>query len=694
MRVSMLSPAPLPSPAGRGRIAAGLFEIRTTGFAERSSEESGLHDSFSLSLREREDAAKNQIPLRNTVFLSLLVFGLLSRALDSTAHAAAKLPEARAKQIAAMLPARPAGLGQPITNRAVWRKLAQRSAFEELVSDAQELAKEPVPELPDDLYLDFSRTGNRDRCQAVLFARSERLSTLTLAECVENRGRFTKPVVEVIAALCAERTWVYPAHDGALNNFYGRIVEMDLRATHVAWELATADFLLGDKLPAETRRLIREHAQRRVLQSYRDMVEGRRGEIHWLRVQNNWNAVCLAGVTGTALALEESRERRAWFIESAEYYIRNFLKGFTPDGYCSEGLGYWNYGFGHFVMLGETVRQATGGGLDLLANPAALAPALFPSRSEIINGIWPVIADCYPGTHPGEKLSRYLDERLGLRKTGDRDDIFLRPDQGLVSTALFAFLPAPLPPAQHAGRITDSPLRTWFTNAGVLICRPMPGSKMRFAAALKGGNNGEHHNHNDAGSFSVVSGKAMVICDPGAEVYTRRTFSAQRYDSKVLNSFGHAVPVVAGQLQRPGGEARAMVLRTDFTDEADTLALDIRSAYIVPELQKLERTFVFHRTLPASLTVRDQVAFTGAETFETALVTWGKWKKISENELLISDGNDAVRVKIETGGRPFTVISETLDEDVHYPTKPLRIGIALELQVKEAVVTLTITPET
>ncbi len=650
MHVSTFSPSPWPSPAGRGGIAASFSKLR------------------------------------------VLVFTFVVCAFEPTAHAAAGISETRVREITAMLSANPAGLGQAATNRLAWDKLARRAAFASVVSEAQKLAAEPVPELTDDLYLDYSRTGNRDRCQAVLFARNERLSTLTLAECLEDQGRFIKPIAATIAAMCAERTWVYPAHDGALNNFYGRTVEIDLRATHVAWELATADFLLGDKFPADTRRMIRENLKRRVFQPYHDMVEGRREGMFWLRATHNWNAVCLAGVTGSALALEESPEERAWFIAAAEFYIRNFLKGFTPDGYCSEGLGYWNYGFGHFTMLGETVRQATAGGVDLLANPAALAPALFPPRSEIINGVWPIIADCWPGSKPGDKISRYLAERLGLPVTGKREDVFCRPDRSLASTALYAFLPDPLPVAQRAPRTEDSPLRTWFTNAGVLICRPAPKSKTKFAVALKGGHNAEHHNHNDVGSFSVVLGKTMVLCDPGAEVYTRRTFSPQRYESKVLNSFGHAVPVVAGQLQRTGADARAVVLRTKFTDQADTLVLDIRSAYGVPELQKLERMFVFRRASTTSLTVRDEVAFTEPKSFTSALVTWGQWKQVSKNELLVSDGDAAVRVKIETGGLPFTVSAETLDEDVHSPAKPVRIGIALSSPVRVAEVTLAISP--
>lgn len=612
----------------------------------------------------------------------------------ATGDASVKLDPARVKEIAAWLPAQPAGVGQPITNRPAWEKLARQSAFAPVVPAAERLAKSEVPPLPDDLFLDYSRTGNRDRGQKVLSQRAERLEMFTLAECLEDRGRFIVPLTNVIAALCAERTWVYPAHDGKLDSFYGRTTNVDLRATAVAWELATADHLLGDKLPADTRRLIRENVQRRVLQPFRDMVTGRREELGWLRATHNWNAVCLAGVAGAALALEESPEQRAWFVAAVEQYIRNFLKGFTPDGYCSEGLSYWNYGFGRFVFLTEAMREATGGRVDLLANPAALPAALFASRAEILNGIYPTIADCSPGTRPDEKIRRYLDERLSLAAPASRGEIFTRPAGALAATALLAFLPEPLPVAQRADKTGDSPLRTWFKDGGVLICRPAPGGKTEFAAVLKGGHNAEHHNHNDVGSFSVVAGREMVLCDPGAEVYTARTFSSKRYESKVLNSFGHGVPVIAGKLQRPGAEARAVVLRADFKDDTDTLAMDIRSAYAVPELKQLERTFTFRRAAPATLTVRDEVAFATPQTFETALITWGEWKKISDREISVRDGDSEVRVTIATGALPFAIRSETLEEDVRTKRKPVRLGIALISPVEHAIVTLTITPGT
>ncbi|HVV01774.1 MAG TPA: heparinase II/III family protein [Verrucomicrobiae bacterium] len=596
----------------------------------------------------------------------------------------------RVQEITRWLRAKPAGLGQPISDRAAWEKLSREPALSSLISGAEALASEPIPVVTDDLFLDYSRTGNRDRCQAVLFRRENRLRTLALAECLENRGRFIKPLADTIKSFCEDRTWVYPAHDGKLSNFYGRSIDIDLRSSALAWDLATVDYLLGDRLDAKTRGLLYDNVERRVLQPFRDTVEGRRPPMHWLHLTQNWNAVCLAGVTGAALAIVPSRADRALFVAAAEQYIRYFLKSFTPDGYCSEGLGYWNYGFGHFLMLGEAIRQATEGHIDLVADPAASAPALFCFRDEIINGIYPTIADCSPGTRPDPRWVSYIRQRFGLKGAAKKSINLNGPSGDLADTLLFAFSDGSFPPvAKSKTALDDSPLRTWFNDGGVLICRPAAGGD--FAAVLKGGNNAENHNHDDVGSFSVVCGHTMLVCDPGSEVYTRRTFGPHRYDSDVLNSRGHAVPVIAGQLQRTGRDARAVVTHTNFEPDEDTLAFDLRSAYSVPELKKLDRTFVFQRREPA-LIVRDNVQLTRPENFETALITWGQWKKLSENELLIADGEDAIRVRIDSEGKPFVIHAETLKADVHTRKKPLRLGIALQEPVTQTAVTLTITP--
>ncbi|NIL99269.1 MAG: heparinase, partial [Planctomycetales bacterium] len=111
------------------------------------------------------------------------------------------------------------------------------------------------------------------------------------------------------------------------------------------------------------------------------------------------------------------------------------------------------------------------------------------------------------------------------------------------------------------------------------------------------------------------------LVDPGSETYTARTFSGRRYESDVLNSFGHPVPRVAGNLQLSGRQAAAEVLKTEFTEQTDTIVLDLRKAYAAGQLRKLQRTFIFSRQQRGRLTVVDEAQFDNPQDFGTALIT-------------------------------------------------------------------------
>src|SRR5262249_4390617 len=124
----------------------------------------------------------------------------------------------------------------------------------------------------------------------------------------------------------------------------------------------------------------------------------------------------------------------------------------------------------------------------------------------------------------------------------------------------------------------------------------------------------------------------------------------------------------------------------------DILELDLHSAYAVPSLRRLERTFTYQRRPMASLTVADRVEFERPETIETALITWSRWQRTGDRELLIGDEKGQIRVKIETGGAPLGIKSKRLEADVHRSAHAERIGVVLSAPVTSAVVTLLITP--
>ena len=602
---------------------------------------------------------------------------------------------ARVAQLSQMLSETPQGVGPTCDDRQAWRKVAQAQAFSGAVRAAEKLVPQPIPELTDELFLDFSRTGNRTRCQRVLSQRHGRIPALVLAECIEDRGRFIAPIEEAIRAVCSEKTWVMPAHDRSLANFKGQTVEIDLAVAAVSWNMATAEYWLGKRLSTQVRDLIHAELERRTLGPFESYVKTGKPRLWWATGTNNWNAVCLAGVTGTALAQIESQERRAFFVASAERYIEYFLKGFTADGYCSEGLGYWNYGFGNYVTLGETLHQATGGKLDLFDRPKTREIAHFAPRMEIAEGIYPAFADCSVTSRPGTQLMAFLSRRFGMMMKDEetRGLLLGSSSSNLFAVGLHGFANSATRTAQPENSAAPvGALRNWFSDAGILICRPVPETGNRLGVALKGGHNAEHHNHNDVGSFVVAVGGKTPLLDPGGEIYTARTFSKDRYQSGVLNSLGHPVPRVAGKLQKTGRSAAAKVIDTQFTDTTDTLVLDIRAPYDVEELESLKRTFVYSRQGSGSLTVVDEVEFTNPQTFDTALITYSKWENVADDRLVIGQGNGAVEVAISTDGQPWKIQPEEIHEDLSGGRVPLRLGIVLTQPVQRAQVTLKITP--
>jgi len=599
----------------------------------------------------------------------------------------------RIKYITTLLPEKPAGFGSPITDRDVWKKLARNDSFQKIILDAEKLLQSPIPAQPDELYLDFSRTGNRTRWQRVSGRRRGRVRTLTLAECLENKGRFMPAFEEIVRVLCSERTWVMPAHDRNLTNFNGTSIDIDLGSSALGWSLATADYLLADKLSPKIRRLIRNNLGRRIIEPYQDMVLGKRKKNWWMTGTNNWNAVCLASVTGSSLAVLDAPHQRAFFIAAAENYSKHFLEGFTDDGYCSEGLGYWNYGFGYYIMLSEMIYQATNGKVDLLQNNKAQKAATFGANIEIINGVYPAFADCSINVQPSSKLMYFVSRRFGLALHSWEQTDPVSPSGSLYQSMMYSFPNSASRTPLNQGASQGPGIRSWFDQAGVLISRPGPSSSSRLAVALKGGHNDEHHNHNDVGSFVVVLDDKPLLLDPGGEIYTARTFSSRRYESNVLNSFGHPVPIVAGKLQQTGRKARGRVVSQTFSDSIDTLVLDISSAYDVPELRKLERKFVYSRIGYGSLCVTDEVTFSRPCNFGTALITFNRWKQSSPSSLIVYDSEEVLHVDIKVTGAEFEIQPETIREDVSARKQPTRLGINLTQPVTHAIVSLTITPK-
>lgn len=580
-----------------------------------------------------------------------------------------------------------------IDERAQWDRLAQSEAGRGFIKDAESLLAEPDGLSDTDrwnLYLNYSRIGDRESYQKPFFRRQRRLEAFSFAECLENKGRFIAPLESVIRDICAERTWVIPAHDPKLDNFNGRRVDIDLYSSRRGADLAIVGAIMGQRLSPGLGELIKDSVEARVTTPFRNMLSGKQPR-GWLNQKYNWNAVCLANVVAAGLYSAKTQEERDFFVNEACKEIKTYLSGFPKDGCCLEGVGYWTYGFSNYVWLSELVRRSTGGRIDPLLWPEAERPALFPFRSEIVSGVYPSFADCPQGVVPKPCLMGVISKRFGLGRS-DYEALAETPMHGPGNYVFcFSGFGASLPPPPSKRREVDSGMRTWFPDAGILICRGRDGVAGDFGAAFKGGVNDGPHHHLDVGSYSVVCGGVPVICDPGKEIYTRRSFSSDRYQSNVNNSYGHPVPVVDGKQQRKAKDTAAVLLSSSFTPDLDVVVFDIKAAYDVPKLRRLDRTFRFHRDINC-VEIEDSFEFDSPGSFENALISFGDFEKLSDGRLRVFWKDRSAIVEIISDCGAVSIGSERIQEDLENKVKPLRVALRLDAPMLKGCVKLKISP--
>jgi hypothetical protein len=295
-----------------------------------------------------------------------------------------ELDSNRTHEISSWLPAQPAGLGQPITDRTYWTDPVTIQRCSEIAKQAESYLKRELPPFDDNAYLEFSKNGQRPDGEKMLRSRSSFLAPLVLAECLENHGAYIPKINQVLQAYVDQPTWTLPAHDRDLGSYHKTHYDIDLGSSSFAFNLAESLYLLGDKVDPTVRQNCMTALQQRIFDPFQKAITEKDAKTcWWLKAKMNWNAVCLAGSIGAAEAIIPDPNERAVFAAAGEHYSKNYPHSYSADGYDTEGMGYWGYGFGHFIILRAVLLNSTGGKLDLFQDPQSANMALFGVRCRI-----------------------------------------------------------------------------------------------------------------------------------------------------------------------------------------------------------------------------------------------------------------------------------------------------------------------
>ncbi len=541
------------------------------------------------------------------------------------------------------------------------RQRAVRVAREQGLIDRIEAGlteDEPIVALPYSLFREFRRTGNRTHCERFFARRGPQIDLAATAVWL-GMGEKAAYLRDLLWAECEQSWWVMPAHE----THRGRI---DLRVAMLGYQYALLAKALGEALGDEAVERIVAEVRRRVLDVF--FVTD---PPNWWRIfPNNWNAVCHAGVVGAAMLIETDPPALTKIIASALTDLEYFIDGFTADGGCTEGPSYWRYGFSWYARLAAGLYDFTGGRVNIMDDPRIEPICRYPLAMSVVPGRDLDFADVHRGylsPATAVHINRFVDvpELFGLCQLTDDGHLKVAALEDLMLYRDDTFEPLDDPRDCHLPELGVAKLRAAATTVGA-----------------KGGNNAEHHNHNDVGSFVVHRGTTFFLTDPGAPVYSARTFSERRYESVFCNSFGHSVPVINGRGQ-PEGERYAGTLEVDGlnADAAKALRIEMAGAYDVPALKGLTRQI----ELPAGggeVVLADSFSFSARpESLEEVFIT------ISPAEVA-ADGQ-SVTIRSEADGAAEL---RAVDTDGTFAAVELAEESAAEGRAGELLRRITFTP--
>ncbi|MCP1428165.1 hypothetical protein J3D45_000663 [Microbacterium foliorum] len=494
----------------------------------------------------------------------------------------------------------------PATDRGVWGPtgVADAATVQGILARAEAERDSAWPQPLASQAARVHRDGDREVWERPAFERQRRLTRAVVAAAHTLEDEWIDAVADGVQLLCEQSSWCWPAHDDT-GDRHGAVLAtiatpfLDLGAGEVAAQFAWIDHLLADALDARypgLRGRMRDEVRIRVIDPFLT-----RRDWHWIGLDgdvHNWNPWIHGNVMTAAMRLLDDHgdaRLRVETIALALDGIDRYVAALPDDGAIDEGFGYWWNGACRALEALDLLTFATGGTLDPSRQVTALRETVaFPHRSHL-GGPWYVnFADGQ--ARPSTAQPWHALHRAALR-VGDDSAAAHAASHRAQGAAVASEV-------EGLGRllrgVTDSawarasgapplPRDVVLPSTQTLLARQNDGRADGLTLVVKGGHNGENHNHNDVGSFIVAAGGVPVIVDAGRPTYTKQTFGPDRYDIWTMQSAWHNVPEVRGTDQPAGVGWSADDVTAHIGDHASWQDLELAGAYDVDALRSWRR---------------------------------------------------------------------------------------------------------
>lgn len=469
-----------------------------------------------------------------------------------------------------------------------------------------------MPVLTEEKFSLYEKCGNRLIYENDYFERRKFLAVFGLLSIWYRRPEDTKKLEEVIEEICQEETWALPAHVDRREPDWTRTV--DLFACETGQALANILYLTKDVLSKELALKTKKLILYRLLDSY---MEKPKGQWRWESFYNNWVAVCAGSLGSMALfLLEDGSERQQAIVDRVCDTLPDYIEGMLGDGTCPEGMSYFTYGMVFYTGFARQLYEHTGGKIDLMDSEKIWKIAKFQqicylpgkrtvsfsdgeSSDRFRLGLTCFLARLVEGVEiPDIDAAMDFESDHCYRFMGNwQDDCWVQEyleeaeEEPEKETEWFTLLP-------------DAQWAVWKTR--------------ETGIAIKGGNNGEPHNHNDVGSFLMTANGEVFLTDLGCGEYTKEYFREEtRYTILCNRSMGHSVPIINGEEQKPGTRYRAKYM---VSDQPGSVRLSFADAYKTNAPWELLRQM---KSAPDGrvFEIADSISGTGAVGMQENLVT-------------------------------------------------------------------------
>ena len=456
-----------------------------------------------------------------------------------------------------------------------WRDSIPTEMRQSYIAYGEQYIYQPWTALPFTVFAENKQTGNRVNYESICFAKRRQLAALVMAEIMEGKGRFTGKIIDGMGSFCEETWWGIPAH-------YGKAIpltelqEVDLFNAETANLIVWTKYMLQKQFDAFSpdlcQRIDRE-IERRIL------VPAVENNYWWKTAGMNWNPWICSNWLACVLLCEHNEARKAEAIAQIQKSTQAFIDAYPEDGGCDEGPGYWDRAAASMFEVLRLLATENSLNSRKIHNMAAYCYKTYIGNDYCVN-----FADAhenkavqqvnivYPfGLWLGDQTMREFGAYLGRQKGVLTNPAALYDKSGnfpTLSRELF-FL------RNIRDFIAEQPREPLLKDVWLPDLQIMTARRGHLFVAMKGGTNGESHNHNDVGSFIVYANGEPLFIDPSVGEYTAKTFGKDRYDIWTMQSQYHNLPQINGIDQKDGKEYAAKVV----SHQDGQLTLDIAGAY-------------------------------------------------------------------------------------------------------------------